>query len=89
MSDAQRPNQLLKSILDRRGQLGGRSVRDQEQERQVAIFDLLEGNYFEPVEAEGGPYDLKLSLVENRLAFDIARPGLRAPAPAVPVALPG
>jgi uncharacterized protein (UPF0262 family) len=49
--------------------------RDQEQERQVAIFDLLDGNYFEPAEASGGPYDIKLSLIENRLAFDIAGPG--------------
>ncbi|MCK5910299.1 MAG: UPF0262 family protein [Caulobacter sp.] len=49
--------------------------RDQEQERQVAIFDLLDGNYFEPADAVGGPYDVKLSLVENRLAFDIAGPG--------------
>src|SRR4051812_3309936 len=45
--------------------------RDQEQERQVAIFDLLDGNYFEPAESGGGPYDIKLSLIENRLAFDI------------------
>ncbi len=45
--------------------------RDQEQERQVAIFDLLESNYFEPAEAEAGPYDVRLSLIENRLAFDI------------------
>ena len=48
--------------------------RDQEQERQVAIFDLLEANYFEPVESVGGPYDLRLSLIENRLAFDIKGP---------------
>jgi uncharacterized protein (UPF0262 family) len=48
--------------------------RDQEQERQVAIFDLLDGNYFEPAEAKGGPYDVKLSLIENRLAFDISGP---------------
>ncbi len=48
--------------------------RDQEQERQVAIFDLLEANYFEPVESSGGPYDLRLSLIENRLAFDIKGP---------------
>jgi uncharacterized protein (UPF0262 family) len=30
--------------------------RDQEQERQVAIFDLLDGNYFEPAEVRlAGP----------------------------------
>ena len=26
--------------------------RDQEQERQIAIFDLIEDNYFQPVGAE-------------------------------------
>lgn len=66
-------NQSLKSILIDEDSLAAAS-RDQEQERQVAIFDLLDGNYFEPAEAAGGPYDLKLSLVENRLAFDIAGP---------------
>ena len=30
--------------------------RDQEQERQIAIFDLLEDNHFAPEGAEGGPY---------------------------------
>lgn len=72
MSDA-KANQFLKSVLIDEDSLAAAS-RDQEQERQVAIFDLLDGNYFEPAEAAGGPYDLKLSLVENRLAFDIAGP---------------
>ena len=72
MSDA-RASQSLKSIVIDEDSLAAAS-RDQEQERQVAIFDLLDGNYFEPAEAAGGPYDLKLSLVENRLAFDIAGP---------------
>jgi uncharacterized protein (UPF0262 family) len=70
MSDA-KASQFLKSILIDEDSLAAVS-RDQEQERQVAIFDLLDGNYFEPAEAGQGPYDLKLSLVENRLAFDIA-----------------
>jgi uncharacterized protein (UPF0262 family) len=73
MSEPQ-ANQSLKSVLIDEDSLAAAS-RDQEQERQVAIFDLLDGNYFEPAEAAGGPYDLKLSLVENRLAFDIAGPG--------------
>ena len=73
MSDAKAAH-ALKSILIDEDSLAAAS-RDQEQERQVAIFDLLDGNYFEPVESKGGPYDLKLSLVENRLAFDIAGPG--------------
>jgi uncharacterized protein (UPF0262 family) len=52
----------------------GASNRDQEQERQVAIFDLLEKNHFAPEGGEGGPYDLFLTIVENRLAFDIKGP---------------
>ena len=72
MSEPQ-ATQFLKSVLIDEDSLAAAS-RDQEQERQVAIFDLLDGNYFEPVESPGGPYDLKLSLVENRLAFDIVAP---------------
>jgi uncharacterized protein (UPF0262 family) len=49
--------------------------RDQDQERQIAIFDLLEDNYFFPEGGQGGPYDLKIALIENRLALDITGPG--------------
>ena len=48
--------------------------RDVEHERQVAIFDLLEDNSFTPEGAAGGPYALKISLIEGRLALDIAGP---------------
>ncbi len=73
MTDA-KANQHLKSIVIDDDSLAAAS-RDQEQERQVAIFDLLDSNYFEPAEGGSGPYDLKLSLIENRLAFDISGPG--------------
>src|SRR5665213_3486754 len=43
--------------------------RDQDQERQIAIFDLLEDNHFAPDGAQGGPYDLKIALIDNRLAW--------------------
>ena len=49
--------------------------RDQEQERQIAIFDLLEENYFAPEGADGGPYDLAMGLVDNRLVLDVRAPG--------------
>ena len=49
--------------------------RDQEHERQIAIFDLLENNIFHPQGAVGGPYDLKISLIDNRLALDVSGPG--------------
>lgn len=48
--------------------------RDQEQERQIAIFDLLEDNYFRPEGADHGPYELKMGLVENRLLLDVRGP---------------
>jgi uncharacterized protein (UPF0262 family) len=49
--------------------------RDQDQERQIAIFDLLEENHFAPDGTQGGPYDLKIALIDNRLALDILGPG--------------
>jgi uncharacterized protein (UPF0262 family) len=51
--------------------------RDQEQERQIAIFDLLEDNHFAPDGAEEGPYSLRLALIEGRLAFDIEGPAFQ------------
>ena len=52
----------------------GRSTPDVEHERAVAIFDLIEENSFAPVgDAAGGPYRLRLSLVESRLVFAITR----------------
>ena len=44
-----------------------------EQEREVAISDLLETNRFKPKGSNTGPYRLALSVKENRLVFDIAR----------------
>jgi uncharacterized protein (UPF0262 family) len=47
---------------------------EQEHERKVAIFDLLEANVFHPDEASEGPFALDLSLVENRLCLDVSGP---------------
>ncbi len=49
----------------------GRSNPDIEHERQVAIYDLLEQNFFAPVGNSGGPYELRLSITGNRLVLDI------------------
>jgi len=46
-------------------------TRQIEQEREIAIYDLLEGNSFELVGSDGGPYHLLLGIEENRLVFDI------------------
>src|SRR5258706_16278673 len=49
--------------------------RDQEQERQIAIFDLLEEDHFHPEGASSGPHDLRLGLGENRLVLDLRGAG--------------
>ena len=43
-----------------------------EQEREIAIYDILEANVFRPEGSAGGPYHLTLGLEENRLVLDIA-----------------
>lgn len=42
-----------------------------QQERRVAIFDLLENNVFELETIDKGPYILKLGIVENQLLLDV------------------
>lgn len=55
--------------------LDGRSVVSRspqvEHERKAAIFDLLEENSFALENGPKGPYNLHLSIEENRLAFDV------------------
>ena len=50
-----------------------RATADIEHERKIAIYDLVEDNFFEPVGAGAGPFELYLSNVENRLVFDVRR----------------
>ncbi|AZO78963.1 MULTISPECIES: UPF0262 family protein [unclassified Bosea (in: a-proteobacteria)] len=49
----------------------GRGGADQEHERAVAIYDLIERNHFAVPDFDGGPYAVHLALVERRLAFEI------------------
>jgi uncharacterized protein (UPF0262 family) len=48
-----------------------RRTREIEQEREIAIYDLLESNSFTPKGSPGGPYNLVLSVEDNKLVFDI------------------
>lgn len=52
---------------------------DIEQERRIAIFDLIEDNSFKPLRAfeagHEGPYKLRLSVVDGRLSIEIADEG--------------
>jgi uncharacterized protein (UPF0262 family) len=70
--DAQKTHRLQSVELDEESLAA--ASRDQEQERQIAIFDLLEDNHFFPEGAEGGPYDLRMGLLENRLVLDVRGP---------------
>ncbi len=74
MADDDQKNHRLQRVEIDEESLGAIS-RDQEQERQIAIFDLLEENHFAPEGAEGGPYDLRMGLMENRLVLDVRGPG--------------
>jgi uncharacterized protein (UPF0262 family) len=67
-----KPSQRLVKITLDEGSIG-RSSPDIEHERAVAIYDLIEDNSFAPVDHDGGPYMLHLSISENRLVFDIRR----------------
>ena len=62
-------NRLIEVKLD--DQSIGRAPPDVEHERAVAIYDLIDENCFQPVGTAPGPYKLVLSLIENRLAFNI------------------
>src|ERR1700733_2593361 len=48
-----------------------RRTREIEQEREIAIYDLLEANSFAPQGSPGGPYKRVLGVSENRLVFDV------------------
>ena len=62
-----------------------RRSADIEHERAVAIFDLLEENFFAPKSEADGPFRVSLSVEENRLALDIRD---EADAPLEKVVLP-
>src|SRR6202022_5012218 len=52
----------------------GRSSRDVEHERAVAIYDLLEENTFFPNDSDQGPFALHLSITGRLLIFDFRPP---------------
>ena len=62
---------IVKIDLDERSVV--RRNADIEHERAVAIFDLLEENFFAPVAPRPGPFHLRIGLEENRLILDLRR----------------
>jgi uncharacterized protein (UPF0262 family) len=67
--ESNRKNRLISITLDE-GSIG-RGGPEQEHERAIAIFDLLEGNSFAIEGHSGGPYTLNVGLITNKLALDI------------------
>lgn len=49
----------------------GRANPDQKHECAIAIYDLVESNNFAVQGHEGGPYALHLSLISNKLSFEV------------------
>ena len=64
----------------------GRARSDIEQERSVAIFDLIELNHFRLEQGPQGPYRLRLAMVDERLNFEISD-AAGQPIMSVPLAL--
>lgn len=63
------PNRLTNVKLDE--SIGKLPNPDAEHERQVAIYDLIEGNSFELVGKQAGPFILKLSIIDKKLVFNV------------------
>jgi uncharacterized protein (UPF0262 family) len=53
----------------------GRGSADQEHERAIAIYDLIDDNSFALPGHAGGPYALRISLADSRLVFDVRDEG--------------
>lgn len=69
MSEPSR-DRLQSVILD--GDSIGAGSPDQEHERQIAIYDLIEENVFGLPNIAAGPYELKLSMQDSKLVFEIS-----------------
>ena len=53
----------------------GRQNSNIEQEREVAIYDILEANHFAVEGHDGGPYTLNLAIADDRLVFRVGQEG--------------
>ena len=83
MADDAKTQRLVDVRLDEKTLV--RRKPEVEHERAIAIYDLLEENYFCPAEELTGPFSLVIRLEENRLLLNISDAG---GAPLTEVALP-
>jgi uncharacterized protein (UPF0262 family) len=69
MAEAGSTRRIVSIHLDDAAAL--RQSAEAEQERAVAIFDLIEENEFAPAVEHPGPYHLILAVADNKLVFDV------------------
>ena len=62
-------DRLIEITLDQKSL--GRANANIEHEREVAIFDILDGNAFSVDGMEAGPYRLNLAIVDDRLQLTV------------------
>lgn len=62
-------DRLIEITLDQKSL--GRANANIEHEREVAIFDILDGNSFAVDGMEAGPYRLNLAIVDDRLQLTV------------------
>jgi uncharacterized protein (UPF0262 family) len=63
------PKRLIKVALEEDSSI--RRSPEVEQERAIAVFDLLSENVFDLVGTPVGPYCLQIGIQENRLVLDV------------------
>ncbi|MCB1514313.1 MAG: UPF0262 family protein [Hyphomicrobiaceae bacterium] len=68
---AEQPSRMRLYAIDIDEKSIARNNSNIEHEREVAIFDLLDGNSFAVTGREDGPYRLRLSIVDQKLAFAV------------------
>lgn len=68
-ASASSPDRLIAIVLDP-GSIG-RSNPSIEHEREVAIYDILDGNSFALAGRNEGPYKLRLAMAEDRLVLTV------------------
>ncbi|MFV0367134.1 MAG: UPF0262 family protein [Hyphomicrobiaceae bacterium] len=71
MSPVEQPSRARLFAIDIDDKSIARNNANIEHEREVAIFDLLDGNSFAVTGRDDGPYRLRLSIVDNKLQFDV------------------
>lgn len=68
-NDPSSRNRLVSVTLDEASI--GRGAADQEHERQIAIYDLIDENCFALPGRDAGPYGLKIALQDSKLVFEV------------------